>query len=203
MILIIGCNNKNNNYKIINKSKIIKTDDCPVSISYPKIIGLGQKIKMKNLNEVLEKYPEHESYSFLCNSNHSVKGEYEVLLKSDSILSIEFRTVIKDKKQKKSDTIYQTVVLNPNKKNDDEIRALELKDIFPNFKREIIYPFIEDYEKRNKVGINLLAYKTDSNYYITWSISDKYLIIYAGDEGEGDGKYKIKIPMSRIKKYNK
>ena len=58
--------------------------------------------------------------------------------------------------------------------------------------------YINYYSKRNKVAINLLAYETGSNYNITWSISNKYLNIYAGGEGEWFGEYKIQIPLNEL-----
>ncbi len=119
-------------------------------------------------------------------------------MKRDTILSVEFRTLIK-RNNEKIDTIYHSVVLNPIKKDDNELIAFELKNIIPNFKYELIYSYVESYEKMNNVGINLLAYKTGSNYVITWGITEKNLNIYAGGEGEWFGNYKIQIPLSELK----
>ena len=199
-IIISSCISKENKYKIINRTKIIRKGNCKIHVSYPEITGLKQKQKQKNLNSVLENLPEHEYYaSSNCKDKNSVNGEYQVLLSNDSILSVEFRTIIKWK-NRKTDTIFKTLVLNPNKENDNELTAIELKQIIPNFERGLIFPYVEKYEKNHNAGINLLAYKTGSKYVITWSISDKYLNVYVGDEGEWSGYHKIKIPLNEIKK---
>lgn len=192
-ILIFGCKSEKGEYEIINQTKIISKENCKIQISYPKIKGVKSKEK---LNEILENFPEHEYYAKNCG-----KGEYQILLKTDSILSIEFRTLINREKQK-TDTIYQSIVFNPNRKIKSEFYELliNIENVIPNFERGMIYPFIKKYSLENKLEINLLAYETGSNYAITWAISKDNIIFYTGGEGEMFGHNKIEIPLNKLKK---
>jgi len=204
-ILIFGCKSEKGEYEIINQTKIVNKENCKIQISFPKIKGIKSKEKLIKLNELLENIPEHEYYAKNCGKTETgkfkVKGEYEILLKTDSILSIEFRTLINREKQK-TDTIYQSIVLNPNRKIKSEFYELliNIENVIPNFERGMIYPFIKKYSLENKLAINLLAYETGSNYAITWAITKDNIIFYTGGEGEMFGNNKIEIPLNKLKK---
>jgi hypothetical protein len=201
---IYGCKRKNDDYEIIKRTKIISKNNCQIKISYPEIKGLADIEKMSRLNKVLEEWPEHEYYAKNCEHKEDKKdaiiGEYQILLKTDSILSIEFRTLIPHENLK-PDTIYHSVVVNPKQsyKSKNGIVGIEPEQIIPNFNRGMIFPYIEKYSVKNKKHINLLAYKTGSNYIITWAISKNDFIVYVGGEGEWFGENKIIIPLNKLK----
>lgn len=201
-VLIYGCQSNTDGYEIIERTEIIKKGKCEIPISFPEIIGLADKEKTNKLNKILKELPEHQYYAKNCeNSNeNNVKGEYQVLLKTDSIISIEFRTLI-ERKNKKVDTVYHSVVINPKLKDTTEfgIIGVQPNEIIPNFKREKIYPYIKKYSEENNKHINLLAYETGSNYVITWAVSDKDFLVYVGGEGEWFGNNRIKIPLNELK----
>lgn len=204
IFFIYGCKSKNDDYEIINRTKIISKNNCQIKVSYPEIEGLADIENMSELNKVLEKFPEHEYYAKNCEQKKikkdEVTGEYQILLKTDSLLSIEFRTLI-SRENLKTDTIYQSVVINPKQSSISKngIVGIEPKQVIPNFDRRMLFPYIEKYGIKNKKHINLLAYKTGSNYVITWAISKNDFIVYVGGEGEWFGENKIMIPLNKIK----
>ena len=204
IIFIYGCESRKNDYEIIRREKTVSKNNCQIKISFPEIKGLRDVKKMAIINKVLEKFPEHEYYAHNCEerkiNRNKVSGDYQILLKNDSILSIEFRT-LKQLKNLKTDTIYHTIVINPKVNYDSKngIVGIEPKQILPNFQRGMIYPYIKKYNIENNENINLLAYETGSNYIITWAVSKTDFIVYPGGEGEWYGKTKIKIPLEKLK----
>ena len=203
IFFIYGCESDKNAYEIIKRTKTVSKDNCQLQISFPQIEGLQDVEKMAELNKVLEKFPEHEYYAKDCEQKKikrdEVSGDYRILLKNDSILSIEFQTLIQ-RENLKTDTIYHSVVVNPKQsyKSKIGIVGIEPKQILPDFKRGMIYPYIKKYSIENNKHVNLLAYETNSNYVITWAISEKDFIVYVGGEGEWYGKNKIKIPLKKL-----
>ena len=201
-ILIYSCQSKQDKYELKRRSEIIRKDNCRVPISFPEISDLADKEIMNKLNRVFKELPEHEYYANNCENieESNVRGDYRVLLKTDSILSIEFQTLI-ERKNKNVDTIYHSAVINPKLKDTTEfgIIGIEPNEIIPNFERGKIYPYVKKYSIENKDYINLLAYETGSNYVITWAVSDKDFILYVGGEGEWFGNKKIKIPLNELK----
>jgi hypothetical protein len=203
-LLIYACESKNTDYEILNRTKIIKKDNCEIPILYPEIKGLLDKVKMAKLNEIFEDFAEHEYYAHNCDKTNieknQVTGNYKILLQTDSILSIEFQTLI-NRGGTKKDTVYHSLVINPKQKDTlkDRLLIIEPNEIIPNFVRGMIYPYIQKYSSENNDYVNLLAYETGSNYVITWAISEKNLIIYVGGEGEFFGHHKIEIPLSDLK----
>ncbi len=200
--LIYSCESNRDGYKITERTEIITKDKCKIPISYPEISGLADKEKVNKLNKILKEFPEHEYYAKNCENNEesNVKGDYQILLQSDSILSIEFRTLI-ERQNKKIDTVYHSVVLNPKAEDTTEfaIVGIEPNEIIPNFERGKIYPYVKKYNTENNDSINLLAYETGNNYVITWAVSDKDFILYVGGEGEWFGNNRIKIPLNELK----
>ena len=199
-ILIYSCQSNRDGYEITERTEIIKKDNCEIPISFPEVSGLSDKEKTKKLNKVLKEFPEHEYYAQNCKEfgERNVKGDYRVLLKTDSILSIEFRTLI-ERKNKKVDTVYHSVVVNPKDTTEFGVVGIEPDKIIPNFERGKIYPYVKKYSAENNNYINLLAYETGSNYVITWAISDKDFILYVGGEGEWFGNNRIRIPLNELK----
>ena len=201
-ILIYSCQSNRDGYAINERNEIITKDKCKIPISYPEISGLADREKTNKLNKILKEFPEHEYYARKCENNgkSNVKGDYQILLQNDSILSIEFRTLI-ERQNKKVDTVYHSIVLNPKAKDTNEIGivGIEPNEIIPNYERGKIYPYVKKYSVENNDYINLLAYETGSNYVITWAVSDKDFIIYVGGEGEWFGNNRIKIPLNELK----
>jgi len=204
MFFICGCESNKTGYEIVKQTKTVSKNNCQFQISFPQIKGLSDIEKMAELNKALEKFPEHEYYAKGCGQKKvkrkEILGDYQILLKNDSILSIEFQTLIQ-RDNLRTDTIYHSIVINPkqNYKSKNGIMGIEPKQILPNFKRGMIYPYIKKYGVKNNKHINLLAYETNSNYIITWAVSEKDFIVYVGGEGEWYGKNKIKIPLKKLK----
>ena len=201
-ILTYSCKSNQDRYEITEQNEIISKDKCKISISYPEISGLTDKEKTNKLNKILKEFPEHDYYAGNCETygESNVKGDYQILLQNDSILSIEFRTLI-ERQNKKVDTVYHSIVLNPKANDTSQIGivGIEPNEIIPNFERGKIYPFVKKYNTENENHINLLAYETGSNYAITWAISDKDFILYVGGEGELYGNERIKIPLNKLR----
>ena len=203
IFFIYGCESNKNSYEIVKRTKTISKNNRQFQISFPEIKGFPDIEKMDKLNKALEKFPEHEYYAKDCGQKKAkseILGDYQILLKNDSILSIEFQTLIQ-RENLKTDTIYHSFVINPEKsyKSKNGIIGIEPKQILPNFNRGMIYPSIKKFSIENNKHINLLAYETNSNYIITWAISEKDFIIYVGGEGEWYGRNKIKIPLEKLK----
>jgi hypothetical protein len=198
--LLFGCQSDNSSYEVLTKSKIIKKEYCEVPVDYPQIKWKFDNKNHGKINEMLEKLPDHEYYAKNCSSSNPqvAKGRFVVLLKTDSILCVEYQTDIKYKKEHRM--VFHSLVINPNKDASVGFGSIgvEPKDLIPNFDRSKILPYIEKYNLDNKDNINLLAYQKGSNYAITWGITKSHLIIYPGGEGEWFGYDKIKIPLSEF-----
>lgn len=170
-------------------------------VIYPEIEGNLADVNLIKINDLLERLPEHEFYAHNCDTENPqlVSGNFKVLLKTDSILSIEFQTDIKYQNEQRE--IFHALVINPNKDASVDISLIGLDpaDLIPNFDRIKILPYIEKYNSEHKVNINTLAYQSGSNYVITWGISKSYFIIYPGGEGEFFGYDKIEIPLNELK----
>lgn len=199
--ILIGCQNGSSSYEVIWKSKTIEKRDCQVPVNYPQIFGKLDTASLNKINEILAKLPEHEYYARGCTTDNPqfVSGSFEVLLKKDNVLCIEYQTDIEYKNEHR--TIFHSLVINPNgnaSKNFDSI-WIEPRDLIPNFDRSKILPYIKKYNAENEHDINLLAYEKSSRYGITWGITEKNFIIYPGGEGEWFGYDKIKIPLDEFK----
>jgi len=199
--VFIGCQTDDSTYEVLTKSKIVKKENCKVPVDYPQIRWKLDKENYSKINEMLEKLPEHEYYARNCSSNNPqfAKGKVEVLLKTDSVLCIEYQTDIEYKKERR--TVFHSLVINPNSDASGDFGsiAVEPNDLIPNFDRGKILPHIEKYNLDNKDNINLLAYQKGSNYAITWGITESHFIIYPGGEGEWFGYDKIEIPLSELR----
>lgn len=197
----IGCQTDNSSYEVLAKSKTIEKGDYKVSIDYPQIKWNLDKGNQNKINKILEKLPEHEYYARNCSSDHPhlVSGKFEVLLKTDSVLCIEYQTDIEYKNEHRM--IFHSLVINPNKATSIDFgsNVIQPRDLIPNFDRGKILPYIERYNLEKKVNINILAYKEGSSYVITWGITERNFIIYPGGEGEWFGYDKIEIPLSEFK----
>ena len=204
VIFIYGCESNTNGYEIIKREKTISKNNCRIKILFPEISGLEGQRKLAEINKVLENFPKHEYYAHDClekkRKQNEVTGDYEILLENDTILSIEFRTYIQ-RTDERAHIIYHSVVINPKQAYDSKIGivGIDPKQIFPTFKRGMIYPYIKKYSIKHKKHINLLAYETGSNYIITWAITKTDLIVYPGGEGEWYGDDKVKIPLEKLK----
>lgn len=198
--MFFGCQTGSSNYEVLTKSKTVTKDDCKVPISYPQIQGDIDRVNLNKLNEILDRFPEHEFYARNCASENPqlVTGNFEVLLKKDSVLCIEYRTDIEYKNE--HSTVFNSLVLNPygDASMDFGSIGIEPSDLIPDFNRGKLLPYIKKYISDKKDHVNLLAYEKGSNYVITWGITDKNFIIYPGGEGEWHGYDKIEIPLSEL-----
>lgn len=201
LLIFIGCQTDKANYEVLTQSKTIEKGDCKVPVNYPQIKWKLDKADQNKVNEMLEKLPEHEYYAQNCSSENPqlVSGKFEILLKTDSVLCIEYQTDITYKNENKR--IFHSLVINPNKDASIDFGSLGIEpvDLIPNFDRGKILPYIERYNLENKANINILAYQKGSNYAITWGITESHFIVYPGGEGEWFGNDKIEIPLNELK----
>lgn len=199
--IFIGCQAESSNYKVLSKSKTVTKDYCKVPITYPQIQGDIDTVSLNRINEILERLPEHEFYAHNCDSENPqlVSGKFEVLLKQDSVLCIEYQTDIEYKNEHR--TVYHSLVINPNGDASIDFGSIgiEPSDLIPDFDRGKLLPYIKKYNSDKKDNVNLLAYEKGSKYVITWGITDKNFIIYPGGEGEWFGYDKIEIPLNELK----
>ena len=195
--VLIACK-KGKNYEVLTKSKVIEKNECSIPVDFPQISWKQKNEDANEINQMLESLPEHEFYARNCSSEYpqNVIGNFKILLETDSLLSIEYQTHIKYKDQSK--IIFHSIVINPNKNFTNGFASIivEPKHVIKGFGRDKILPYVEKYNESNNANINILAYQKDSNYAISWGISDSHIIIYVGGEGEFFGTDKIEIPLN-------
>lgn len=197
----IGCQADDSSYGVLTKSRTIEKGDCKVPVDYPQIIWKSNRDNQSEINGILEDLPEHEYYARNCSSDdpQTVFGKFEVLLKTDTVLCIEYQTHITYRNKQR--VLFHSLVIHPD--TDTSLTFTEIVtdpgDLIPNFDRGKILPHIERYNLERKANINTLAYQSESNYVITWGITEQNLIIYPGGEGEAFGHYKIEIPLSEFR----
>jgi hypothetical protein len=201
VVVLGGCQTEPGGYEVLTRSKIIQKEDCKVPVDYPLLKWKTAKGHHDKINEMLEKLPDHEYYARDCSSGHpqSVKGKFKVLLKTDSILCIEYQTDIAYKNEHR--TIFHSIVINPNKDASIGFGAIGIEphDVIPNFDRGKILPYMEKYNREHNDKVNLLAYQKGSAHVITWGITSSHFIIYPGGEGEWFGDDKLEIPLSELR----
>jgi hypothetical protein len=156
---------------------------------------------------LLYKINDCENYALNCDKTQQgktvIKSDYIIQLREDTLFSIEYITEITNLYENRKDTIYQNLVFNPQKikgKNMKDFLFIEPENVISNFDRELLLPYVDKYNKLRNKNINILAYKKNSNYFITWGITKTDFILYVGGEGEGIGYDKILIPLTRLKK---
>lgn len=206
ILVLCGCS-KSVSYSIEKKFKsVVNNENCKIEFYYPKFISSNIKLKVDELNELLENNADYEYYIHNCNEikkeKEIIEGDFKVTLKADNILSIEFITKLIHYEGTRIDTIYHSIVLNPKKIQEKEFSFLHLEPemLFPNFDRETLVKYVKKFNETHNQNINLLAYKTGSKYSITWGVSANKFILYVGGEGEWFGYNKIEIPINEIKK---
>lgn len=207
LLLFLSCQRKSELSLERRHKVLIDNNNCDISFYYPEII-VDETIKsMSELNEILYRIVDYEHYSHNCNINKTeknvIKGDYNVLFQTDSILSIEYLTFIENYRGNKFDTVYHSLVLNTELKQKNKWDLLwgTSPELFlPNFDRSKIKPFVIEYNKTANHPANILAYESGSNYVITWGMTKDKFIIYVGGEGEAHGYEKIEIQLSEIYK---
>jgi hypothetical protein len=105
----------------IKKHKILVDNDfCDISFYYPEIEMNKDSL---DLNKILYHIPDYEFYSHRCDEKREhkkiVKGDYKIVYQNDSLVSIEYVTLINYDNVKIQDTVYHSIVLNiKSQKND-------------------------------------------------------------------------------------
>lgn len=205
LLILYSCSS-NLKYDITKKTKtVINNDNCLIKFNYPKVNS--SKYKFEKLNDVLEKIPDYKDHSHECHDSSytykKIKGDYQILLNSENMLSIEF--IKQFYSSSEVDTMISGIVINPidfelNKNDRGEV---SLNSIIPNFDRGTLYKYVEQYNANKSANVNLKAYESNSNYHINWAITENQLILYLGGEGEIFGYDKIRIPLIELRKENK
>lgn len=194
--------------QIDKKNKIlVNNESCNISFSYPVVTNSRlDSTTLSELNWIFYNMPEYDYYSHGCNEKRSeknvIKGDYKILLQKDSILSIEYITVLQHYYGNKQDTIYHSMVLNTKLIKENMTKMLWgilPEQIIPNFDRGKLKPYVEKYNITAERTANILAYESGSSYVITWGLTKDNFIIYVADEGEGHGFEKIEIPIEKLK----
>lgn len=206
-ILILNRCSNSDEYKIEKNFKsVVDNENCQIEYYYPKFISSNPKIDASKINEILEKYSDTEHYARRCDEvqieKNIIKGDFQVTLKTEDRLSIEFVTEIIQYGENRMDTVYHSLVLNPQKIDSKDLAFFQPdpESIFSNFDRGNLHKFVKKYNEEKNEEINLLAYESGSRYELTWGLSEKNFILYVGGEGECFGYDKIEIPINEIKK---
>jgi len=208
-ILILNSCSNSEEYTIEKNFKtVVNNQNCQIEYSYPKFISNDSKDEEAELNAILEKYVDYAYYAHRCDKKidekRIIKGDYNITLKTEDKLSIEFITEIIHFGGNRMDTVYHSIVLNPKKIGDKEFSIFQPdpKFVIPNFDKGDLHKYVEEYNSNHFDKVNLIAYESESNYVITWGISENDFILYVGGEGEWFGKDKIRIPINELKKGN-
>ena len=127
-----------------------------------------------------------------------IEGTFETLYESDSLITIEIKTILESYYGNYNDTIYECLMFNPKVKF--EMNNFFLPYLKERFDRSKIRPYLNGLKLNKDRVINMLAYEKDSKYSITYGLTDKDLILYVGDEGEFRGFKKVIIPLNTISK---
>ncbi len=202
-IVLFSCS-KTANYKIERAfESLVDDESCKVEYYYPKYFT--DNADATELNQILKTFADTEYYTHRCDKTQKektiVSGDFDVLLQTGTVLSIEFRTQIITENSR--DTVYHSLVMNPEKfeidggENFPFLPTPEL--MFPNFDRDILKAFVEEYNRKYNKSVNVLAYETGSKYAITWGVTKDTFILYVGGEGECFGYDKIEIPRNLLK----
>jgi len=202
MLILFGCTNLEE-YKIERKFKVIANNkNCKIEYYYPKFLSSNSTLVV---NELFEKYVDYDYYNRNCDEREKgkliIKGDYQITLQTTDLLSIEFLTEIFVDDHKYIDTVYQSLVLNPKKRNEKKISKFlfDLRLLTPNFDRGKLYKYAKEFNEKSQNKINLRAYETNSNYAISWGLTQNDFLLYVGGEGEWFGYDKIRIPLTELK----
>lgn len=188
-------------YSVTKKHRIIISDQqCKVSYYFPVIATNSNNDAFYETNKLLRQIGDYDQHAANCIKSSgtgapekiSIEGDFNVLMATDSILSIEFIST-RQTGTAAPRQVYISIVINPFTR-----KQLSLEELLPGFNRKMIYPFIKEVSVKNGNAINMLAYEEGSNYVITYGITKEKLLIYPGDEGEGRGLFKVEIPLSEI-----
>jgi hypothetical protein len=205
IVLFNSCSNSLD-YKTERKFKsIINNENCQLEFYFPVIKVKDSNLNLSELNDLLEKYADHEYYGQSCDETKTkkriIKGDYKITLQTEDILSIEFTTNISQSGEQSIRTVYHSLVMNPKKLKEKEYSLIQPgpEALFSNFDRGVLKKYVEDFNKTNNSTVNLLAYDTGSKYAITWGLTNDKFLLYVGGEGEWFGYDKIEIPIEEIK----
>ena len=197
-----SCTNPNG-YRVERKFKSLVDDErCSVSFFYPAL-KWDDGTTNRELDFILENCVEYEQYTRNCDAHtgakNVIKGDFKVTFATKDLLSIEFTEDVLSYGGREKHQIYHSIVLNPELLKTGQIAAFERpEDLFPQFDRGRLYPFVSAYNGKHQRQINLRAYETGSNYALNWGISATDLILYVGGEGECYGEDRIFIPLDAL-----
>jgi len=196
-----GCTGSNGYSVEARRKTIVDNDSCYITARYPVLITAKDPDSLRELNEILSKIVDYDYYVRQCEKKYgtrlSVISDYALTLETQKLLSIEFRTTI-ESAGLHYDTVYHSLVLSPKNISEGNGIIATPEMLIEHFDRQRLFEHVKDFNKQNGKDINLLAYKKDSNYFITWGIGKDVLLLYLGGEGEGFGRYKIEVPQSEF-----
>ena len=201
--LFISCKN-DKKLDIVNQYKmLIDNDYCKIHFNYPIIRESAlDSVTQADLNQALYTIPEYnyylQRYDTTKMQRDVIHGDYDIILQNDSIISIEYLTVINQSQKTVSDSIYHSIVFKIDS-NNQLIWGISPEYIIANFDRSSLKPYIEKYNLHADRKANLLAYESGSRYAITWALTNKTIIIYPAGEGEHFGFGKLIIPLINLK----
>ncbi len=170
----------NQNYLVINKFP---------EINFNQFSDSGAQIINRYFENVNELYLVTDSIDFKGDSKKIV-GDYIVLSDDHDLMAFEFFI-----KKGENVTNYKPVFFNSRSGE-----FFECEDVIGNLSRNKLRDFVEIYSNNSNVNINLNAYKDGNNTKLSYAKKGDTLYLYAGEEGEFGGKYKIKIPFSSVSK---
>lgn len=166
---------------VINKFPQLKLETINDSIS------ASFNWYLENVNG-LYTIKDSSAFSFK-GENKKIIGDFDILVNNDSLVIFEFFL-----SKGGLITSYKPVFFH---KYDNSFK--ECDDFKWKFSRDKLKKYIVDYKNKFNVNINEYAYQSGSNTKLSYALVGEQLIIYAGDEGEFGGKYKIVVPYNSVK----
>ena len=199
LILIVLCSHKQIDNKQIDLKKIEKRTKIKYGLflinRFPKIIKpCLNDDRLQRLNSVLESRTRlntiRDASTSLSNEKKNIISDYNILEENDSLVSFEFFL-----KKGNKIYIYSTTTYNKHK-----CKLMSCEEVVPNVEREKLKKYIDIYFKKLNIRFSTDSYNKNENTELTYSKKGKIFILYAGDEGEGHGYYKIQMPLDSVVK---
>lgn len=166
-----GCTDSNGYSVEARRKTIVENDSCYITARYPVLITAKDADWLRELNDILSKIVDYAYYVRQCEKKYgtrlSVISDYTLTLESQKLLSIEFRTIF-ELAGLRHDTVYHSLVVDPSNISERNGIIATPGMVIEHFDRQRLFEHVKEFNDQNGKDINLLAYKKDSNYFITW-----------------------------------
>lgn len=205
-LVVFSCCTDNQQILIGSQTRIlIENEQCDIKSTFPVMSGLSDQSALDSINKLLLHFPDIEYYTHHCDDSLTktkvVRSNFEVKLMTDTMLSIEYRTVKTVPETGFKYEVFHSIVLSPSNglNGRPTLWGYEPEILFPDFDRGKLFKYVQEHNRLNpNKGGNELAYKSGSGYVITWGLTKNSMILYLGGEGEFHGFTPIEIPLKEL-----